>query len=264
MPIHDLNKDFIKAFKIAQFFKPEKRGGQKAVHFVEVEGKRYAMKLLLASGIDDRTKRELNIYEKFKGLDGVPTVFKIETYEGELVVFEEYVEGDTLLDIVTTYQGNHAKVSGLIKSLCDIMKPIWDGGYIHRDIKPANIIIRTDGKPVLLDFGIARDLLDASITATGLQPLSWQFGSPEQYAGRKAQISYRTDYFSLGAMAYVLYHQALPFGKSKDEIDAKFNSGNEVFVIADTCPLKKFFIESMKFSPAERPRLLEDLLKLLP
>lgn len=264
MPIHDLNKDFIKAFKISNFFKPEKRGGQKAVHFVEVEGKRYAMKLLLASGIDERTKRELNIYEKFKGLDGVPTIFKIETYEGELVVFEEYVEGDSLLDIVASYRGDHAKVGGLIKGLCDIMKPIWDAGYIHRDIKPANIIIRTDGKPVLLDFGIARDLLDASITATGLQPLSWQYGSPEQYSGKKALISYRTDYFSLGVMAYFLYNQALPFGNTKDEIDARFNSGIETLGITTTSPLISFFIEAMKFSPAERPRLLEDLIKLLP
>ncbi len=264
MPIHDLNKDFIKSFKITKFFKPEKRGGQKIVHFVEIDGKRYAMKLLLASGIDERTKRELNIYEKFKGLDGVPTIFKIETYDGELVVFEEYVEGDAVSDIIATYASDHVRVSRLIKSLCDIMKPIWDEGYIHRDIKPANIIIRTNGKPVLLDFGIARDLLDASLTATGLQPLSWQFGSPEQYAGKKAQISYRTDYFSLGAMSYALYHQALPFGNSKDEIDIKFNSGNESFFVADSCPLKSFFIESMKFSPAERPRLLEDLIKLLP
>jgi eukaryotic-like serine/threonine-protein kinase len=264
MPIHDLNKDFLKVFNISTFFKPEKRGGQKIVHFVETDGKRYAMKLFLASGVDDRTTRELNIYEKFKDLEGIPNIFKIENYEGELVVFEEFIEGDTLLDIAHSYKNQHQKISLLIKSLCEIMKPIWDAEFIHRDIKPANIIIRNSGNPVLLDFGIARDLLDVSITATGLQPLSWQFGSPEQYAGKKSQISYRTDYFSLGAMAYFLYNQSLPFGNSKDEIDYKFNSGNEIFPIEDDCPLKAFFIESMKFSPAERPRLLEDLIKLLP
>ncbi len=265
MPVHDLNREFLKTFKIDKFFKPEKRGGQKAVHFVEIKGKRYAMKLLLAtSGIDERTKRELNIYEKFKGLEGIPTIFNIEMYEGELVVFEEYIEGDTLSDIVTSYANDHTKVTSLIKSVCDIMQPVWDARLIHRDIKPANIIIKKDGKPVILDFGIARDLLDVSLTATGMQPLSWQFGSPEQYAGRKAHISYRTDYFSLGVLAYFLFHQKLPFGNSKDEVDAKFSSGDESFAVADSNPLRPFLVETMRFSPAERPRRLETVLNLLP
>lgn len=264
MPIHDLNKDFLETFNISGFFKSGKKGGQKAVHFVEIQGMRYAMKLLLASGIDDRTKRELNIYEKFRDLSGIPNIFKIETYEGELVVFEEYIEGDTLLDIIPKYNGDYSLISQLVKNLCEIMRPIWDSGYIHRDIKPANIIIRPDGSPVLLDFGIARDLLDESITATGMQPLSWQFGSPEQYAGKKAQISYRTDFFSLGVLSYFLFHQTLPFGNSKGEIDLKFNNGNESFLINSPCPLTEFFIEAMKFSPAERPRFYDDLIKLLP
>lgn len=264
MAILDLNKDFVTFFKITNFFKPEKRGGQKSVYFVEIEGKLYAMKLLLATGFDERAKRELDIYEKFKGLDGIPTIYKIEIYENELVIFEEYVNGNTLVDIFSTFKGDHIKVSKLIKSLCDILTPIWDEGYIHRDIKPANIIIKPDENPVLLDFGIARDLLDASITATGLQPFSWQFGSPEQYAGKKDHISYRTDFFSLGVLAYFLLFNAFPFGNSKDEVDKKFNSGNETFDCIDACPLKKFFIESMKFSPAERPRLLSDLVILLP
>ncbi|MFO0355675.1 MAG: serine/threonine protein kinase [Sphingobacteriaceae bacterium] len=264
MPIHDLNKDFLATFKITGFFKEGKRGGQKAVHFVEAEGTKYAMKLLLASGIDERTKRELDIYNKFKGLDGIPTIYKIESYEGELVVFEEFVEGNCLGDIIGEFKGDSDRINTLIKALCKIMKPIWDGNYIHRDIKPANIMIRGDGTPVLLDFGIARDLLDASITATGLQPLSWQYGAPEQYAGKKDMISYRTDFFSMGVLAYVLYHQHLPFGNSKEQVEAKFQSGDETFKMDPNFKLKDFCTASMRFSAAERPRKLEDLIKLLP
>ncbi|EKJ86181.1 serine/threonine-protein kinase [Leptospira meyeri] len=264
MAIHELKKDFIERFKIDKFFKEEAVGGQKSVHFVEIGGEKFAMKLLRSSGFDERVARELEIYEKFKHIDGIPTICRTEIYQNHLIVFEEYIEGETLANIVNTFNGDYQKVTKLIKSICEIMKPIWKAGFIHRDIKPENIIMRTNGNPVLLDFGIARDTFNSSLTATGLQPFSWQFGSPEQYAGKKELISYRTDYFSLGVLAYFLYYQELPFGKTKLEIESKFNLKQQDFGIKSNSELSNFFFESMRFSPAERPRLIEDLINLLP
>lgn len=92
---------------------------------------------------------------------------------------------------------------------------------------------------------------------------SMMFYSPEQYAGDKDKISYRTDFFSLGALAYYLFYQKLPFGNSEEEVSQKFKSKNEAFDIDDGFKLKNFCSETMKFSPAERPRLINDIINLL-
>jgi eukaryotic-like serine/threonine-protein kinase len=117
---------------------------------------------------------------------------------------------------------------------------------------------------MILDFGIARDLGETSITGTGgLQPGTWKWAAPEQYAGQKDMISYRNDSFSVGVMAYFLYHKKLPFGNYAEDIDAKFKSGDESCSIADACGLKPFLTEAMRFKPSHRPKDIEDLIKLI-
>lgn len=262
MAIQTFTSDFLQQYEISDFFQGEKKGGQKAVHFPIIKGERQVLKLF-PGGKDERFDREMEIYEKFKALNGVPKIISISEYNGEVVLLEEFIEGDTLADIVVNYKGDEKKVNDLMINIFAIMKPIWEAKYVHRDIKPHNIIIRKDGTPVMIDFGIARDLGAASITGTGWQPKSWMFGSPEQYSGDKDKISYRTDFFSLGALAYFLHYQCLPFGSNEAEIGQKFKDKNETFVVDDSFKLKDFCTETMKFSPAERPRLIDDLLNLL-
>lgn len=254
--------DFLSHNGIEGFFQPEKKGGQKTVHFVVRRKIKQVMKIF-DGGKDERFEREMMIYEKFKSSDGIPRIYEICEYEGEAIVFEEFVEGKTLEDILDEYTGNNAKVVELLKDIFQILTPIWKQSLVHRDIKPANIIIRPNGKPVILDFGIARDLSDDSITGTGgPQPGTWKWAAPEQYAGQKEMISYRTDFFSIGVVAFHLYHKDLPFGRKPEDIDAKFKSGNENFQISDTCMIKDFLRESMRFKPSHRPRNIEDLVNL--
>ncbi|OQP58834.1 hypothetical protein A3860_39180 [Niastella vici] len=262
MGITRFDRDFLVHYKIEKFFRPEIKGGQKVVHFPIIDGIKQVMKIY-AGGKDERFQREMDIYAKFKGNPGLPVISKIEEYHGELLVFEEYVEGDPLSDIISSYTGDAGKIRKLLLGICDIMTPIWKSKYVHRDLKPENIMIQPDTSPVVLDFGIARDLDGVSITATGFQPLTWKWASPEQYAGKKEMISYRTDFFSLGVIAYYLYHNTMPFGDKIDVIDVKFKSGDETYEIDKACTLEKFIRESMRFSVAQRPRLVEDLIALL-
>lgn len=255
--------DFLKHYGIESFFQNEKKGGQKAVHFVVIAGKKQVMKIF-DGGKDQRFEREMKIYEKYKDSDGLPNIYEISEYEGETVVFEEFIEGHTLEDIVDQYAGDDPRIKELMQKLFAILTPIWEDRYVHRDIKPANIIIRPDGTPVLIDFGIARDLGDTSITGTGgLQPGTWKWAAPEQYHGQKDMISYRTDFFSLGVLAYFLYHKELPFGNRADDIDAKFKSGDESCTIAQGCTITDFLTEAMRFKPSHRPKDIQDLVKLL-
>jgi serine/threonine-protein kinase PpkA len=74
-------------------------------------------------------------------------------------------------------------------------------GIVHRDLKPANILFRADGRPVLVDFGLARDLGSDS-TLTGQQRLlaTPRYMSPEQCLGKL--VDSRSDLYGLGAILY--------------------------------------------------------------
>ncbi|CAA9289182.1 MAG: hypothetical protein AVDCRST_MAG93-3761, partial [uncultured Chloroflexia bacterium] len=75
---------------------------------------------------------------------------------------------------------------------------------VHRDLKPQNVRVRTNGRPVIIDFGLARHLNLADLTQTeegaGLgTPI---YFAPEQFSGTKRDIDRRTDLFAFGIMLY--------------------------------------------------------------
>jgi serine/threonine-protein kinase len=78
---------------------------------------------------------------------------------------------------------------------------------IHRDIKPANIKIRSDGRAMLVDFGIAKIFSPDKGTTTGAKAVTPGYSPPEQYSGR---TDARSDIYSLGATLYFLLTGNVP------------------------------------------------------
>lgn len=93
---------------------------------------------------------------------------------------------------------------------------------LHRDLKPANILVTAEGQVKLLDFGIAKSLgAEGGLTATGLAPLTPQYASPEQLAGKA--LTTASDVYALGLVLHLLLTGRLPHEageRSPAEIEA--------------------------------------------
>lgn len=119
----------------------------------------------------------------------------------------EYVEGQTLTDYVRSRQLSLTDRLLLMAKVCSAVHGAHQRGVIHRDLKPANILVRADGEPKVLDFGIARlttpeGLTSRSHTMTGELIGTLAYMSPEQLSADHDAIDTRTDVYALGIVLY--------------------------------------------------------------
>ena len=88
-------------------------------------------------------------------------------------------------------------------------------GIVHRDLKPSNILVEQGGRPVVMDFGIARsEDSNASVTATGAVLGTPGYMAPEQIAGNIREIDARTDVYALGILLFEVLTGQLPISGS--------------------------------------------------
>ncbi|WP_395684381.1 protein kinase domain-containing protein [Dokdonella sp.] len=87
---------------------------------------------------------------------------------------------------------------------------------VHRDLKPANILVRSDGEPMLLDFGVARLLGEDAITSTGPSQMTLRYAAPEQVRGDAAS-GVGSDVYALGVLLYEVLAGASPYGDVRDQ-----------------------------------------------
>jgi serine/threonine protein kinase len=129
--------------------------------------------------------------------------------------------GSNALSHSSFTSGSHYydNVARLIAGVADALEHAHYHGVLHRDVKPANLLLSSDGRLSLNDFGLARVLEEPSMTATGEFLGTPAYMSPEQITGGRVPIDHRTDVYSLGATLYELLTYCPPFvGSTRDQV----------------------------------------------
>jgi serine/threonine protein kinase len=150
--------------------------------------------------------------------ENIVSIIDYGCHDGEYFIAMEYIEGQNLKQMMTRMKRLPLEVALLIgREVANGLKYAHGFGLIHRDIKPANIMLSSDGRVMITDFGIAKDHQDMSITDTGQMVGSPAYMSPEQAAGRP--VDHRCDLFSLGIVLYEIITGEKPFkGENYQEL----------------------------------------------
>jgi serine/threonine-protein kinase len=131
---------------------------------------------------------------------------------GESYFVMEYLEGITLLTLLAQRERLPlGETLPIISPVADALDYAHRRGIIHRDIKPANIMILPDGRPKIMDFGLAH--LESTVMTTAGQFLgSPSYMSPEQVTGDR--VTARSDIYALGVVTYEMLTGKKPFAGS--------------------------------------------------
>lgn len=144
---------------------------------------------------------------------GIATVYALDEVDGQLYLAAEYVQGDTLRDVLTQGPLGVAKTLETGTAIARALAAAHAGGIVHRDLKPENIALTMEGGVKVLDFGLA--WIDAppgdrpALTEVDAAVGTPAYMSPEQIRG--GPVDARSDVFSLGVLLYELASGHHPF-----------------------------------------------------
>jgi len=197
-------------------------GGMGVVYLAEdqVLHRRVALKVLRPESVGDETRRGRFLQEARSAAAlnhaNIATIYEANETDGTLFIAMELIEGRNLRTVLTEPLS--------LASALDIGTQIADGlahahahRVVHRDLKPENVMVTSNGRAKILDFGLAKlttqsqdatMMLGALQTATAVGQLTVQgqimgtpaYMSPEQARGQ--EVDFRSDVFSFGSMLY--------------------------------------------------------------
>ncbi|MBN9519423.1 protein kinase [bacterium] len=142
---------------------------------------------------------------------GIVTVFDAGVQNGRGYIVSDLIDGDPLDAWLARATPTVADAARVAAGVADALAHAHGQGIVHRDVKPSNVILTPDGRPVLLDFGIALAADDDAGAWRGMVTGTPGYMSPEQARGETDGVDGRTDVYSLGVVLYEMLVGRRPF-----------------------------------------------------
>lgn len=172
----------------------------------------------------DRFNQEARAVAKLSNPNVVAVIDAGED-QGRPYIVLEYVQGETLkqrIARVGALDATEALAYGL--EVAQGLGVAHERNMVHRDVKPQNVLIDSTGRAKLTDFGIARELNDEGVTATGKVIGTTDYVAPEQAMGK--DVDPRSDIYSLGIVVYEMLTGDVPF-EAENQIGVAMKHVNE-------------------------------------
>jgi serine/threonine protein kinase len=133
-------------------------------------------------------------------------------------LIEELIVGNTLRDRMVSGRLPFEECVRILGATCDALFYLHRRNLIHRDVKPSNIMLGANNLVKLIDFGLIRIAGAPRITQIGMCLGTPHYMSREQVLGDSSRITFQSDLYSLGVVAYEMFTGALPFDGSNETI----------------------------------------------
>ena len=189
------------------------------------------------------------------------TIHEVGEADGEVFMIMEFVEGRSLRDLIATDPLPLSVALRYAIQIADALAHAHDRRILHRDLKTSNVMITSDGRVKVLDFGLARRLCEEELevspdsTATvaeGPVTGTLAYMAPELLGGDPAGT--RSDLWSLGVVLYEMVVGTLPFsGRTTPELSAAILRETPKPLPADVpAGLRRTILRSLSKEPAQR------------
>lgn len=188
-------------------------------------GQQVALKILRmdlsTDGIFSRFAREIKLMEKLCH-PNIAQIYdsKIDRTIGYCAM--ELIDGVPLQRYMKDHTVKKPQMFDIVYQLCKGLEHAHQNGIIHRDVKPSNIMMTSEGKPKLVDFGLGRNMFrpdserENSQTMEGYVVGTPMYMAPEQARGENDRLDGRADIYSLGTILYITLVRRHPYDISRE------------------------------------------------
>ena len=229
----------------------------------EVALKALSPELFQDDGFVKRFETEAKTLAKLDHPNILP-IYDFEVTEGVTFLTMPLIRGGTLRDILNRGPLDTLTAWRYLREIGDGLQHAHDAGIVHRDLKPTNVLIHSDGRAMLADFGLARGAGQPThLTTIGLAIGTPGYMAPEQVMGH--EVDRRCDIYAMGVLTFEMLTGRLPFiGSNRMEVAyatvnapvpsaAKLNNA-----LPDE--LDVLLAKVLAKDPAQRPQTVKDLL----
>ena len=151
-------------------------------------------------------------------------VHDVGQIDGTHYISMAYIDGHPLSAFIGSKPQSERQILMVVRKLAQALAEAHEHGIVHRDLKPANIMVDRRNEPIIMDFGLARQLQrdeNVRITQSGMLIGTPAYMSPEQIDGESGKVGPASDQFSLAVILYELLTGQLPFRGSLSAVMAQ-------------------------------------------